>query len=201
MCGGTKVVTTPALDSVHIKGARIASAGTMYKPSSASLLHCTVCPLTGRQKAERFQQGQPIAVQLHKAEKLLPGSGWCKATSFLEAMAPEPSLQEKQSHRFGHLRLYYPLPKKLSFLVTRDTLLSKVPGWVQVAKCSQVTAPRRPFSYACALHMLYASFLSSSMQEAFHGWHRRYCSVKPSGFGLHVVPNQLPQSRTRLSQL
>ena len=44
--------------------------------------------------------------------------------------------------------------------LTRDTLLSKVPSWVQVAKWSRVTSSRRPFSYACVLHMFPPHFLT-----------------------------------------
>ena len=161
-------MTTPALDSVHTKGARIASAGTMYKPSLAFLLHCKngLCPLTGRQKAPKASASQPYSCPAPKKlplwllKKMHPASGWCRTTSFLEAMAPEPSLQEKLVKQVWPLEITFSASKNaLTFLLalwalTKDTLLSKVPGSVQVAKCSQVTALQKAFLIClCVAHV------------------------------------------------
>ena len=114
MCGGNKVVTTPALDAAYIKRARIAFGGTMYKPSLAFLFHCKDLVLWQEdRKPKGFSKASILLSSCAKgctsaAENVLPGSGWCKTTSFLKGMAPEPSLQEKL------VAQVFQLPEKLS---------------------------------------------------------------------------------------
>ena len=203
MCGGNKVVTTSALDAVHTTGARIASAGNMYKPS-LPLLHCADLVLRQEDRKHKGSSKAAQRVALHQQKRASCCQALAGARPHLSWKAWHLSIacKAKLVTQVCPLEIIFSASRKaFNFLValwtlTKDTLLSKVPGCTKVAKCSQVTFQQASFISNSVAHV--ATPLPDALMLSFHGWHRHCCNAKTNEiWASYGAPTQLPQSRTR----